>query len=195
MAFYRSLRKLAETNPLKKARLFFQLPAVEPFLRSHRRFRRAAPTLHAQIASPFLMVRPSPRTSIPLFSTLETAPVRDASSLARKRRVLRKVKALSVRLMWVSYLPLCSLVNSKLWVWCEILEKLCSCGDDGRVRGWKWRDFAYSTENHVKPLLELTNPQHKWVLISVNYFGMNLLDWYTNAYSHHSLVGFVSFWG
>ncbi|WZZ23879.1 hypothetical protein YC2023_007280 [Brassica napus] len=101
MAFYRSLRKLAETNPLKKARLFFQLPAVEPFLRSHRRFRRAAPTLHAQIASPFLMVRPSPRTSIPLFSTLETAPVRDASSLARKQRVLRKVKALSVRLMWV----------------------------------------------------------------------------------------------
>ncbi|KAF3495495.1 hypothetical protein DY000_02057027 [Brassica cretica] len=79
------------------------------------------------------MVRPSPRTSIPLFSTLETAPVRDASSLARKRRVLRKVKALSVRLI---------------------------CGDDGRVRGWKWRDFVYSTENHVKPLLELTNPQH-----------------------------------
>ncbi|KAF3597376.1 hypothetical protein DY000_02020373 [Brassica cretica] len=38
---------------------------------------------------------------------------------------------------------------------------LLSCGDDGRVRGWKWRDFADSTENHVKPLLELTNPQHK----------------------------------
>ncbi|KAH0917026.1 hypothetical protein HID58_024686 [Brassica napus] len=38
---------------------------------------------------------------------------------------------------------------------------LLSCGDDGRVRGWKWRDFADSTENLVKPLLELTNPQHK----------------------------------
>ncbi|KAL0803016.1 hypothetical protein Bca101_058192 [Brassica carinata] len=38
---------------------------------------------------------------------------------------------------------------------------LLSCGDDGRVRGWKWRDFADSTDNHVKPLLELTNPQHK----------------------------------
>ncbi|KAG7579739.1 WD40 repeat [Arabidopsis thaliana x Arabidopsis arenosa] len=48
---------------------------------------------------------------------------------------------------------------------------LLSCGDDGRVRGWKWREFSESdvslhlqgvcTENHVKPLLELTNPQHK----------------------------------
>ncbi|CAN6973365.1 unnamed protein product [Brassica oleracea var. botrytis] len=154
MAFYRSLRKLAETNPLKKARLFFQLPAVEPFLRSHRRFRRAAPTLHAQIASPFLMVRPSPRTSIPLFSTLETAPVRDASSLARKRRVLRKVKDLSVRLI---------------------------CGDDGRVRGWKWRDFAYSTENHVKPLLELTNPQHKDFCFSMECLWLTPFELSTEA--------------
>uniref|UniRef100_A0A0D3A203 Uncharacterized protein n=1 Tax=Brassica oleracea var. oleracea TaxID=109376 RepID=A0A0D3A203_BRAOL len=148
MAFYRSLRKLAETNPLKKARLFFQLPAVEPFLRSHRRFRRAAPTLHAQIASPFLMVRPSPRTSIPLFSTLETAPVRDASSLARKQRVLRKVKALSVRLMW--------------------------------------RDFAYSKENHVKPLLELTNPQHKDFCFSMECLWLTPFELSTEAPPHVS---------
>ncbi|CAH2051237.1 unnamed protein product [Thlaspi arvense] len=41
---------------------------------------------------------------------------------------------------------------------------LLSCGDDGRVRGWKWKDFSEteaSQENHGKPLLELTNPQHK----------------------------------
>uniref|UniRef100_A0A1J3FSK4 THO complex subunit 6 n=1 Tax=Noccaea caerulescens TaxID=107243 RepID=A0A1J3FSK4_NOCCA len=44
---------------------------------------------------------------------------------------------------------------------------LFSCGDDGRVRGWKWKEFGESEsslqlqENHVKPLLELTNPQHK----------------------------------
>ncbi|XP_010541078.1 PREDICTED: THO complex subunit 6 [Tarenaya hassleriana] len=44
---------------------------------------------------------------------------------------------------------------------------LLSCGDDGRVRGWKWMQFSesevplHSQGNHVKPLLELTTPQHE----------------------------------
>ncbi|KFK40305.1 hypothetical protein AALP_AA3G357800 [Arabis alpina] len=39
---------------------------------------------------------------------------------------------------------------------------LLSCGDDGRVRGWKWNEFGESEVSQgVKPLLELTNPQHK----------------------------------
>ncbi|KAH0970739.1 hypothetical protein GBA52_022895 [Prunus armeniaca] len=44
---------------------------------------------------------------------------------------------------------------------------LLSCGDDGRIRGWKWKDCVEAEApihlqgNHVKPLLDLVNPQHK----------------------------------
>ncbi|KAK2645314.1 hypothetical protein Ddye_020509 [Dipteronia dyeriana] len=44
---------------------------------------------------------------------------------------------------------------------------LLSCGDDGRVRGWRWREFSESEVpiplqgSHVKPVLDLVNPQHK----------------------------------
>lgn len=44
---------------------------------------------------------------------------------------------------------------------------LLSCGDDGRIRGWKWKDITKSKApismqgNHLKPVLELINPQHK----------------------------------
>lgn len=44
---------------------------------------------------------------------------------------------------------------------------LLSCGDDGRIRGWKWKEFIESEVplcsqgNHVKPVLDLMNPQHK----------------------------------
>ncbi|XP_010468756.1 PREDICTED: THO complex subunit 6-like [Camelina sativa] len=47
---------------------------------------------------------------------------------------------------------------------------LLSCGDDGRVRGWRWKEFAESEaslhleENHAKPLIELTNPQHNLLI-------------------------------
>ncbi|BBH08250.1 eukaryotic translation initiation factor 4A1 [Prunus dulcis] len=41
------------------------------------------------------------------------------------------------------------------------------CGDDGRIRGWKWKDCVEAEApihlqgTHVKPLLDLVNPQHK----------------------------------
>ncbi|XP_020423484.1 eukaryotic initiation factor 4A-2 isoform X3 [Prunus persica] len=44
---------------------------------------------------------------------------------------------------------------------------LLSCGDDGRIRGWKWKDCVEAEApihlqgTHVKPLLDLVNPQHK----------------------------------
>ncbi|KAK4759264.1 hypothetical protein SAY87_022395 [Trapa incisa] len=44
---------------------------------------------------------------------------------------------------------------------------LLSCGDDGRIRGWKWKDITlsdapnYSIGNHVQPVIDLVNPQHK----------------------------------
>ncbi|KAJ4851154.1 THO complex subunit 6 [Turnera subulata] len=37
---------------------------------------------------------------------------------------------------------------------------LLSCGDDGRIRGWKWKEFTQQG-NDVKPVLDLMNPQHK----------------------------------
>ncbi|KAL0716432.1 hypothetical protein Bca4012_065754 [Brassica carinata] len=33
---------------------------------------------------------------------------------------------------------------------------VCSCGDDGKVQGWKWLQFSDYTENNGKPVLELT---------------------------------------
>ncbi|KAK0572073.1 hypothetical protein LWI29_025692 [Acer saccharum] len=44
---------------------------------------------------------------------------------------------------------------------------LLSCGDDGRVRGWRWKEFSESEVpihlqgSHVKHVLDLVNPQHK----------------------------------
>ncbi|KAG6413862.1 hypothetical protein SASPL_126577 [Salvia splendens] len=40
-----------------------------------------------------------------------------------------------------------------------------SCGDDGRIRGWKWNEILESKESEqgdkMKPVLDLVNPQHK----------------------------------
>ncbi|KAM7275388.1 hypothetical protein ACFE04_017254 [Oxalis oulophora] len=44
---------------------------------------------------------------------------------------------------------------------------LVSCGDDGRIRGWKWKEFMNSDEpyltkgKHTTSVLNLANPQHK----------------------------------
>ncbi|XP_075475109.1 THO complex subunit 6 isoform X2 [Primulina tabacum] len=42
---------------------------------------------------------------------------------------------------------------------------LLSCGDDGRVRGWKWKEVmgseAPTQGGKLKPVLDLVNPQHK----------------------------------
>ncbi|XP_019053851.1 PREDICTED: uncharacterized protein LOC104600806 [Nelumbo nucifera] len=44
---------------------------------------------------------------------------------------------------------------------------LLSCGDDGRIRGWRWKDILNSENsstvqgNQSEPLLDLVNPQHK----------------------------------
>ncbi|KAE9591467.1 putative transcription factor WD40-like family [Lupinus albus] len=44
---------------------------------------------------------------------------------------------------------------------------LLSCGDDGRIRGWRWKeltDSKYSVSsngNDIKPILDLVNPQHR----------------------------------
>ncbi|KAH9763096.1 THO complex subunit 6 [Citrus sinensis] len=44
---------------------------------------------------------------------------------------------------------------------------LLSCGDDGRICGWRWKEFTESKVpinlqgNHVKPVLDLVNHQHK----------------------------------
>ncbi|KAJ6379070.1 hypothetical protein OIU78_029151 [Salix suchowensis] len=44
---------------------------------------------------------------------------------------------------------------------------LLSCGDDGRIRGWRWDEFVQSQVpgalqgNHIKPIVDLVNPQHK----------------------------------
>ncbi|KAG6411249.1 hypothetical protein SASPL_129327 [Salvia splendens] len=46
-------------------------------------------------------------------------------------------------------------------------EKPClgPCGDDGRIRGWKWKEILESKESEqgdkMKPVLDLVNPQHK----------------------------------
>ncbi|WOG92673.1 hypothetical protein DCAR_0311948 [Daucus carota subsp. sativus] len=43
---------------------------------------------------------------------------------------------------------------------------LLSCGDDGHVRGWKWKDMLIPEDDcsqgcDLRPVLELVNPQHK----------------------------------
>ncbi|OMO91702.1 hypothetical protein COLO4_18173 [Corchorus olitorius] len=44
---------------------------------------------------------------------------------------------------------------------------LLSCGDDGKIKGWRWKEFTESEVpitfqgNHMKPVLDLGNPQHK----------------------------------
>ncbi|KAL5065844.1 hypothetical protein RYX36_027581 [Vicia faba] len=44
---------------------------------------------------------------------------------------------------------------------------LMSCGDDGRVRGWRWNELTsskYHTSlegNNIKPVIDVVNPQHK----------------------------------
>ncbi|PON84437.1 WD repeat containing protein [Trema orientale] len=44
---------------------------------------------------------------------------------------------------------------------------LLSCGDDGRIRGWRWKDCTESDVpvplqgKHMRPVLDLMNPQHK----------------------------------
>ncbi|KAI5674347.1 hypothetical protein M9H77_14711 [Catharanthus roseus] len=42
---------------------------------------------------------------------------------------------------------------------------LLSCGDDGRVRGWKWKDLSESEVpilgSSVEPVIDLVNPQHR----------------------------------
>ncbi|KAL3332352.1 hypothetical protein AABB24_032772 [Solanum stoloniferum] len=49
---------------------------------------------------------------------------------------------------------------------------LLSCGDDGRIRGWKWKEMLGSKESAQggisKPVLDLVNPQKKgpWGVLS-----------------------------
>ncbi|KAK4432878.1 THO complex subunit [Sesamum alatum] len=49
---------------------------------------------------------------------------------------------------------------------------LLSCGDDGRIRGWKWKEILESEApvqgSKLKPVLDLVNPQHKgpWSALS-----------------------------
>ncbi|CAJ2649907.1 unnamed protein product [Trifolium pratense] len=44
---------------------------------------------------------------------------------------------------------------------------LLSCGDDGRIRGWRWNELTSSKYNissegnDIKPILDVVNPQHK----------------------------------
>ncbi|KAK7329672.1 hypothetical protein VNO77_23846 [Canavalia gladiata] len=44
---------------------------------------------------------------------------------------------------------------------------LLSCGDDGRIRGWRWKQLSssnysvFSQGNDIKPVLDVVNPQHK----------------------------------
>ncbi|GAB2291849.1 hypothetical protein Dimus_026099 [Dionaea muscipula] len=44
---------------------------------------------------------------------------------------------------------------------------LFSCGDDGHIRGWRWNDMRtaevpiHSQGAHLKPVIDLVNPQHK----------------------------------
>ncbi|XP_070668836.1 LOW QUALITY PROTEIN: THO complex subunit 6, partial [Malus domestica] len=44
---------------------------------------------------------------------------------------------------------------------------LLSCGDDGQIQGWRWKDCEelcvplHLQGKHVKPVLDLVNPQHK----------------------------------
>ncbi|KAM7513004.1 hypothetical protein LguiB_011879 [Lonicera macranthoides] len=43
---------------------------------------------------------------------------------------------------------------------------LLSCGDDGRIQGWRWKDILEAEvpipyQGQLKPLLHLANPQHK----------------------------------
>ncbi|KAJ0030418.1 hypothetical protein Pint_13423 [Pistacia integerrima] len=53
---------------------------------------------------------------------------------------------------------------------------LLSCGDDGRICGWRWKEFTKSEVpihlqgNHVKPVLDLVNPQHKVPFINLYIF-------------------------
>lgn len=37
---------------------------------------------------------------------------------------------------------------------------LLSCGDDGRIRGWRWEEVLNSG-NHLNPVIDLVNPQHR----------------------------------
>ncbi|CAN1136309.1 THO complex subunit 6 [Linum perenne] len=51
---------------------------------------------------------------------------------------------------------------------------LLSCGDDGRIRGWKWKEFIQPEVpislqgNHVKSVVNFVNPQHRgpWGAVS-----------------------------
>ncbi|CAN1136317.1 THO complex subunit 6 [Linum perenne] len=51
---------------------------------------------------------------------------------------------------------------------------LYSCGDDGRIRGWKWKEFIQPEVpislqgNHVKSVVNFVNPQHRgpWGAVS-----------------------------
>ncbi|XP_057536876.1 THO complex subunit 6 [Amaranthus tricolor] len=51
---------------------------------------------------------------------------------------------------------------------------LLSCGDDGRIRGWKWMELEASETpiheqgSHVRPVIDLMNPQHRgpWCAMS-----------------------------
>ncbi|KAK9102521.1 hypothetical protein Sjap_019775 [Stephania japonica] len=44
---------------------------------------------------------------------------------------------------------------------------LLSCGDDGRIQGWRWKEILNSdlthtsSGNHLMPVLDLVNPQHR----------------------------------
>ncbi|KAG8056537.1 hypothetical protein GUJ93_ZPchr0002g26738 [Zizania palustris] len=44
---------------------------------------------------------------------------------------------------------------------------LFSCGDDGRLRGWRWHEMQsclvplYLQGEHLEPVLDLVNPQHE----------------------------------
>ncbi|KAL9250647.1 THO complex subunit 6-like protein [Drosera capensis] len=38
---------------------------------------------------------------------------------------------------------------------------LFSCGDDGHIRGWRWKQMTAVTGAHLNPVVDLANPQHK----------------------------------
>ncbi|KAG5559167.1 hypothetical protein RHGRI_008924 [Rhododendron griersonianum] len=46
---------------------------------------------------------------------------------------------------------------------------LLSCGDDGRIRGWRWKEFSNREGDsplqggHLKPILDLVNPQYNCI--------------------------------
>ncbi|KAL9325868.1 hypothetical protein ACSQ67_006513 [Phaseolus vulgaris] len=76
---------------------------------------------------------------------------------------------------------------------------LLSCGDDGRIRGWKWKEFSspnYSVSsqgNDTKPVLDVVNPQHN---IRLSAIPLYLFFWLSDCPLYaHTLLSFRGPWG